>query len=192
MLTVGGKNVRRRLLWPENNLLGVDEMKTSKPNEFINRGKVAMTKWLGRINTFICLICMAALFQAQANAATLDDISYSSLPGDRVQVDLKLSEPLQGEPLNFTIDNPARIVLDFPDTSLNLGNKNQSIGVGAAHSISAVEAAGRTRVVLNLVKPVGYEMAVQGNNVVLTLAAAAGTTSSSSSCGMWPGVLSTT
>ena len=148
-------------------------MKTGKPNQIINRGKVAMTRWLGRINTFISLTCMAVMF-TYANAATLDDISYSSLPGDRVQVEMKLSEPLQADPLNFTIDNPARVVLDFPDTSLNIGNKNQSIGIGAAHSISAVEAAGRTRVVLNLVKSVGYEMQVQGNSVIVTLAAAAG------------------
>ena len=135
------------------------------------------TKWLGRINTFICLMFVTAIFQSQANAATLDDISYSALPGDRVQIDLKLSEPPQGDPLNFTIDNPARIVLDFPDTSLNVSNKNQTVGVGAAHSISAVEAAGRTRVVLNLVKSVGYDMQVQGNDVIITLAAATSTSS---------------
>ena len=139
------------------------------------------TKWLSRINTFICLMCVSVFFQAQANAATLDDISYSSLPGDRVQVDLKLSEPPQGEPLNFTIDNPARIVLDFPDTTLNVSNKNQTVGVGAAHSISAVEAAGRTRVVLNLIKTVGYDMQVKGNDVIVTLAAASSSSSTDTS-----------
>ena len=131
-----------------------------------------MNKWLGRISTTICLICMSVYFQAQTHAATLDDMSYSSLPGDRVQIQLKLSEPVQGEPLNFTIDNPARIVVDFPDTSLNIAEKNQSIGIGAAHSVSVVEAAGRTRVVLNLVKSVGYDMSIQGDTVTLTLAAA--------------------
>jgi type IV pilus assembly protein PilQ len=132
-----------------------------------------MNKWLGRISTTICLISMIVYFQAQSHAATLDDLTYSSLPGDRTQIQLKLSEPVQGEPLNFTIDNPARIVVDFPDTSLNIAQKNQTIGIGAAHSVSVVEAAGRTRVVLNLVKSVAYDMSVQGNTVTLTLAAAA-------------------
>lgn len=149
-------------------------MKTSKTYEITDSSKVAKRGWPGRINAFIGLVCLGFCFQSQTIAATLDDISYSSLPGDRVQVEIRLSEPPQGEPLNFTIDNPARIVLDFSDTSLNLANKNQSVDIGAAHSISAVEAAGRTRVVLNLVKSVGYEMDVQGNSVILTLAAASG------------------
>ncbi|MEJ2095289.1 MAG: type IV pilus secretin PilQ, partial [Gammaproteobacteria bacterium] len=43
------------------------------------------------------------------------------------------------------------------------------IGSGAAQSVSSVEAAGRTRGVLNLSNPVAYEMEVQGDKVVLTL-----------------------
>lgn len=146
-------------------------MNTSRPKEIINRGEVAMTNWLGRISITICLVCMNVYFQAPTYAATLDDMSYSSLPGDRVQIQLKLSEPVLAEPLNFTIDNPARIVVDFPDTSLNITEKTQAIGIGAAHSASIVEAAGRTRVVLNLVKSVAYDMSVQGDTVTLTLAA---------------------
>ncbi len=129
-----------------------------------------MTKWLNRIGSIIFMGCLGVLLQASASAATLDDISYSSLPGDGVKLEIKLSEPLEAEPLNFTIDNPARIVLDFPDTSLNITEKNKTIGIGPAHSVSSVEAAGRTRVVLNLTNPVGYEMEVQGDKVVLTLA----------------------
>ena len=73
-------------------------------------------------------------------AASLDDIRYTSLPGDRVQLKLKLSEPLAADPLSFTIDNPARIALDFPGTAMNLDKKNQNIGVGNAESVTAVEA----------------------------------------------------
>ncbi|HSR63727.1 MAG TPA: type IV pilus secretin PilQ [Gammaproteobacteria bacterium] len=129
-----------------------------------------MTGWAGRAVTVIMLIS-GMLMSVQLRAATLDDISYSSLPGDRVQLSLELSEPVREEPLSFTIDNPARIVLDFPGTSLNIANKNQSIGIGVAHSVSAVEAAGRTRVVLNLVSSVPYDMEVSGNTVQLTLGA---------------------
>ena len=102
-------------------------------------------------------------------AASLDDISYTSLPGDRVQLKLKLSEPLAQDPLSFTIDNPARIALDFPATGLNLPQKSQSIGVGNAESVSAVEADGRTRVVLNLVQLVPYQIESKGDTVVVTL-----------------------
>lgn len=135
----------------------------------------AMTKRMGHIVTILGFILglfglfTAAGFSTAVQAATLNDISYSVLPGDRVQLQLELSEPMQGEPLSFTIDNPARIALDFPDTSLGAVNKNQSIDVGVAHSVSAVEAAGRTRVVLNLSKSVPYEVDVQGTSVTVTL-----------------------
>ncbi len=128
-----------------------------------------MISWLDRITASMLLMFAGAMLQTTAFAATLDNISYTSLPGDQVKLEMQLSEPLDEEPLNFTIDNPARIVLDFPDTSLNFAEKNLAIGIGAAQSVSSVEAAGRTRVVLNLSNPVAYEMEVQGNKVVLTL-----------------------
>ncbi|MEM7466402.1 MAG: AMIN domain-containing protein, partial [Pseudomonadota bacterium] len=109
------------------------------------------------------------LISSGAHAASLDDISYTSLPGDRVQIKLSLSEPLGADPLSFTIDNPARVALDFPATSLNVSKKNQAIGVGNAESVTAVEADGRTRVVLNLVQLVPYSIETQGDTVVVTL-----------------------
>ena len=150
-------------------------MSTSEAND--KRGNSTMNKWLDRISAVICLMCACLFMQELAHAATLDDISFSSLPGDRVQLELKLSEPVSTKPLNFTIDNPARVVLDFPDTTLNLTEKNKSIGIGAVHSVSSVEAAGRTRVVLNLVKLVSYDMELEGDKVILTLDAASSTTS---------------
>ena len=101
-------------------------------------------------------------------AATLDGVSFAKLPGDRVQIRLQLSEPVD-EPLSFAIDNPARIALDFPGVSIDLASKTQDIGVGMARSVTAVEADGRTRVVLNLVQLVPYELSVDGSSVVLTL-----------------------
>ncbi|MBI1731639.1 MAG: type IV pilus secretin PilQ [Gammaproteobacteria bacterium] len=113
----------------------------------------------------------AGMFVA-AEAATLDGASYSTLPGDRVQLKLDFSEPLQEEPVNFTIDNPARIAIDLPGIGLKLAEKSQSIGIGMAHSLAAVESGGRTRVVINLVRPVSYEMEIEGNSLIVTLGTA--------------------
>jgi type IV pilus assembly protein PilQ len=150
------------------------------------RGIKAMTRQLSHIVSIFGFMGFFAVLQA----ATLDDISYSVLPGERVQLQIELSEPMQGEPLSFTIDNPARIALDFPNTSLGGVKKNQSIDVGVAHSVSAVEAAGRTRVVLNLTKTVVYEVDVQGSSVTVTLgsdASSTGVTSSAGSSGAYTG-----
>lgn len=112
-------------------------------------------------------LMMLGTIQAVA-ASTLNDISYSTLPGNRVQVKLSLSGDPQ-DPLSFTTDDPARIALTFTDTTSKLATKTQSIGVGVARSITAVEAGGRTRVVLNLARLVPYSVTTSGSNVFLTL-----------------------
>ena len=113
------------------------------------------------------LLCLQTL---GALAASLDDIKYSTLPGDRVQVELTLSAPPAGDPLSFTIDNPARVALDFLDTSLKIKSRSLAIGVGKVESVTAVEAGGRTRVVINLAQVVPYSIKTQGNVVKLILA----------------------
>ncbi len=124
-----------------------------------------------KLKNLTCLISLAGLvlMSSSAYAVSLDDVSYASLPGERVQIKLTLSEGLPADPLNFTIDNPARIAIDFPNTTLNLAEKTQTIGIGMANSLSAVEAAGRTRVVINLTRSVSYDVGVDGNVVTLNL-----------------------
>ncbi len=111
---------------------------------------------------------------ARAATLALESISHTTLPGDRVQIQLKLSGPAP-QPGSFVIDNPARIALDFPNTVTRLPSKHFSIGVGVVRSVVAVEAGGRTRVVINLTRSVPYRTRVEGDNVYLTLNA--GTTS---------------
>ena len=117
----------------------------------------------------IPLFLAAALYSQASFAVSLNDITYSALPGDKVQLNLKFSEPLAAKPVNFTIDNPARIAIDLPDVDLKVAKKTQSIGVGMAHSVTAVEAAGRTRVVVNLVRSVPYDMKLDGSSLLVTL-----------------------
>jgi len=109
--------------------------------------------------------------RTSSNGATisLKDVSFTSLPGDSVQIRLSFSGPAK-EPGNFTINNPARIVLDFPKTGSKLGWKNKNIGIGFAKSVTAVEAGDRTRIILNLVQLIPFESEVSGNNVIVTLA----------------------
>ena len=102
----------------------------------------------------------------QINA--LQDITFTGLSGNRVQINLKMSKPITN-PASFTIDNPARIAFDLPATKSSMGKRSQSIGIGAAESITAVEVKGRTRVVVNLANMVSYETRTEGNDVVIVL-----------------------
>ena len=100
--------------------------------------------------------------------SSLQTINFSALPGDRVQISLGLSGPVD-EPASFVTENPARISFDFADVSSALGYKTKLIGVGPAHSITALEAGNRTRIVVNLSSLVGYKTEVRDSEVLITL-----------------------
>lgn len=128
-------------------------------------------KEYGRWITAFAVMVLMLFKSAQVAAVTLEDISYAALPGDGVQVRLVLS----GEappPGTFTIDNPARIALDLADTSIGAARKTQTIGVGVARAVQAVEAGNRTRVVINLVRLVPYQVQTEGNTIVINLGGA--------------------
>ncbi len=98
----------------------------------------------------------------------LQDIQVQSLPGDRVELKLIMSDTAP-EPLDFTIENPARIALDLPDTSLGLTSRRRDVNMGPLDTVLTAEANGRTRVVLNLGTMVEYETRRSGNTVIVTL-----------------------
>jgi len=104
-----------------------------------------------------------------ATAATLDAVTHSALPGNRVQVRLQLDADPGIEPLTFTVDNPARIAIDLPGITLATKDRIRNIGIGAVESVNMVEADGRTRVVLKLVDMVPYNIERKGNAVLVTV-----------------------
>jgi type IV pilus assembly protein PilQ len=116
------------------------------------------------------LALLAGLAWATAALAgnTLERVAFSALPGNKVQFRLTLAGPAQ-RPRTFTTDSPSRLVLDFPGTKLALADRTMQVEVGVAHSLTAVEAGGRTRVVFNLSETVPYDVHVEGNTVLVTL-----------------------
>jgi len=98
----------------------------------------------------------------------LEAIDVQPLPGQQVELRLRLSGSAP-EPMAFTIDDPARISLDLPNTTLGLESRRQDANVGPLTTIQAAEANGRTRVVMNLNAMVPYETRVEGNDIVVVL-----------------------
>ncbi len=119
----------------------------------------------------VILLASALLANAQDNNR-LQDIQVQSLPGQRVELRLILSGTAP-EPLAFTIDDPARIALDLPETTLGLSSRRRDVNLGPLETILTAEANGRTRVVLNLDTMVPYETRRSGNTIYITLGAKA-------------------
>ena len=103
-----------------------------------------------------------------AEGLKLQAIDVQALPGHQLQLRLRLNGPAP-EPLSFTIDRPARIALDLPNTGLALQNRRIDVKSGGVDTILAAEAGGRTRLVLNLDSLMPYQTRVDGNNILVTI-----------------------
>jgi len=116
------------------------------------------------------VICLGAWLGGArgAAAAVLEDVEFASLPGNQVEIDLVFSGSVP-RPEDFATENPARIAIDFPGVSSGLERKSMPIGLGVAHSLVAIEASDRTRVVINLNDSVPYAVRTQGNRVTVAL-----------------------
>ena len=114
------------------------------------------------------LLLFAAFTANAQDGNRLQDIQVQTLPGQRVELTLIMSGTAP-EPLAFTIDNPARIALDLPDTTLGLSSRRRDVNLGPLDTVLTAEANGRTRVVLNLDNMVAYETRRSGNTVTITL-----------------------
>lgn len=126
----------------------------------------------GRLAThaysWILALTLVGTASAQEASKELQDIEVQSLPNQQIELRLVLSGPAE-EPLSFTIDNPARIALDLPDTALGLTTRRREVNLGALDTVLTAEANGRTRVVLNLDSMTSYETRAVGNDIIVTL-----------------------
>src|SRR5579872_7305253 len=104
-------------------------------------------------------------------APKLEAIDVQALPGQQVQVTMRLSGPAP-QPLSFTIDNPARISFDLPNTVLALPSRRIEVHQSGVDTILAAETKDRTRLVMNLDKLVPYDTRVNGNDIVVMLGSA--------------------
>src|ERR1700728_1496223 len=117
---------------------------------------------------------VATAADAAATPNTLQTIDVQTLSSNQLQLTLHMSGPAP-EPLSFTIDKPARISLDLPNTTLTMPSRRIDVGSVGVDTVLAAEANGRTRIVLNLDQQMPYQTRVSGNDIVLLVGAASDT-----------------
>ncbi|MEP1213567.1 MAG: type IV pilus secretin PilQ [Marinobacter sp.] len=131
-----------------------------------------------KLNVYVGVIAFG-LLSGLANAVTLEDVSFSSLSGDRVEVTLKF-DGQPPEPTGYTIERPARIAVDLRDTNSGLASRNISLGSGNAQSMTVVETKDRTRLIFNLAELAPYQTVRDQNRLVVTIGSEGGATASAS------------
>ncbi len=109
------------------------------------------------------MLCLAPGLQA----SELTGISVASGAGE---VRLTLSSP-DGfpDPTVFLTDEPARVVVDLAGTSSRISADRVTVARGPVRSYQALSAGGRTRLVVDLSRPVPYEVEISGTELTLVL-----------------------
>lgn len=133
-------------------------MMRAYPNK---RAGVSPARWIGLLAG--CLWSVTAL----ANPVVIEDIAFTAQPGAGLEVQLTFNEPPSADIESYTIEDPARIVLDFPDTRSGLEQKRYALSQANATSVMVLESGDRTRMIVNLVDLVPFESAAAGRQLTL-------------------------
>jgi len=118
--------------------------------------------WITRMVGFLVI----SLTWPTVWAVTLEEIEFSSLPGDRTEIRMHF-DAIPPTPNGYTIAQPARIVLDLPGVVSVLDEKHHNLGIGNARRVSVIGTKDRTRAIVNLTELVAYETDVKGNTLYL-------------------------
>jgi type IV pilus assembly protein PilQ len=127
---------------------------------------------MSRIFTAIGLSLWIAMLSTMACATNLNALDVAALPGDRVELKLSFDQA-PPTPRGYTTDSPARIALDLPGVVNRLASKSRDLGSGNARSATVVEAADRTRLIINLAQRTTYDTRTEGNNLFVVVGQAA-------------------
>jgi type IV pilus assembly protein PilQ len=119
-----------------------------------------------RNKILLMLCCVSSL----ALGSTLNDIKFAELPGERFEVRMAFSD-VPPEPKGYTIEKPARIVLDFPDVVSSLKERRFPLSFENGQSAMVLTTDGRTRVIVNLDKLTSYSSRKEGNTFVVEVGA---------------------
>lgn len=111
---------------------------------------------------------LAAAQPAWADANAIQSVS-ASRQGTETIVQIDMAQPLPAVPNGFSIDQPARIVLDFPGVVSALNSQTVAFEQGNLRSANVVQAQGRTRVVLNLRQIATYKTRIEGKRLLVLL-----------------------
>ena len=137
-----------------------------------------MSTFVTRIKALACVACAVALgwvsmLAAAAEGNRIEAINVAGQQGGQTVVKITLSQPLANPPAGFSINNPPRIALDFPNTVNGLGRNSQDVKEGDLRSLNIVQVGDRTRLVLNLTRATGFDTRVEGKDLLVTLQAGA-------------------
>ncbi len=122
----------------------------------------------GLLASLALLLLVAKVFaQTDSSANTLNDVKVAR-DFDATVLSFSLKSPWKGTVPSFLLANPARLVLDLPNTANELSKSTFDFGIGETRSVVLAQSGNKTRAVINLNRNVAYRITTSGNQVLVT------------------------
>ncbi|RYZ95427.1 MAG: type IV pilus secretin PilQ, partial [Moraxellaceae bacterium] len=118
-------------------------------------------------NKILLILC---LLSPLGWANTISAFNTAELPGERFEVRVQFSDT-PPDPKGYTIEKPARIVLDFPDSVSELKDRRFPLAFDNGQSAMLLTTDGRTRLILNLNELTSYTTRKDGNSFIIEVGA---------------------
>ena len=118
-------------------------------------------------NKILLILC---LLSPLTWANTISAFNTAELPGERFEVRVQFSDT-PPDPKGYTIEKPARIVLDFPDAVSELKDRRFPLAFDNGQSAMLLTTDGRTRLILNLNELTSYSTRKDGNTFIVEVGA---------------------
>src|SRR5512139_2869143 len=131
---------------------------------------------VSRFAAILGVLAAAGTASAQASSDNAIERIDATQTTTGVVVTIELRNAASGVPASFSVANPARVALDLPQTVNGLGKNLVELNQGDVRSVNVVQAGGRSRVVVNLKRPVTHNITVDGKRVLVAIGGAAGAT----------------
>ncbi|HPQ96260.1 MAG TPA: type IV pilus secretin PilQ [Thiolinea sp.] len=109
---------------------------------------------------------MSWAIQVLAAPRQLENISINAANTGKTEVHLSFNTPIQ-IPKGFVLNNPARLVFDFPGIEVAPAARTNATHSGVIKSVKAAGNKGQTRLVIDMDKLVNYSAEVQGSDLIL-------------------------
>jgi type IV pilus assembly protein PilQ len=104
----------------------------------------------------------------------ITDISFNSQTNGQLSIALEFDSAPSSDFSSYTIEDPARIVVDFPDIQNRLPQRRYALPSGNASSVVVLEAGNRSRMIVNLARLGEFKTTQNGRRFLLEVGADVG------------------
>ena len=139
-------------------------------NPFCMGAKPAMTSFLRQLT--LAAACAVVMQGASAAQVSLNQVIPMTLPSGDTELRLVFSST-PPDPQAYQIDQPTRLVLDFPNTISALTSNRIDVANKNTKDVTIIDNQERTRLVINLAQTGNYSTRIEGNTLVLKIGSGA-------------------